>query len=236
MENNKRRSGWLLAAVGNLSVMVLAACQTSKTEPTSTVIPTIAFNQDAAKPRLLPANRALAQTGVTAPVPPPPFMRCKARRPPRLAYSTWRRALAAVRLPRRARSSRSTISPACRMVPNWSILIHIGEPISTVWGANRLLPGWEEGVGMMKPGGKAKLVLPADLAFGEQGYGAVPPNSQIVMEVELLSVEPAPVPTEVACRSTDQDCQRPAVLRYRHGRRGGSHQEQHRFHQLTPSG
>ncbi len=47
----------------------------------------------------------------------------------------------------------------------------IGEPISTVWGANRLLPGWEEGVGLMKPGGKAKLVLPANLAFGEQGYG-----------------------------------------------------------------
>ena len=50
----------------------------------------------------------------------------------------------------------------------------------------------------MKPGGKAKLVLPAALAFGEQGSGPVPPNSQIVMEIELLSIEPAPVPTEVA--------------------------------------
>jgi peptidylprolyl isomerase len=57
---------------------------------------------------------------------------------------------------------------------------------------------------MMKPGGKAKLVLPANLAFGEEGYGIVPPNSQIVMEVELLLVEPAPIPTEIAAGQLTQ--------------------------------
>jgi len=67
-----------------------------------------------------------------------------------------------------------------------------------VWGANRLLPGWEEGVGMMKPWARAKLILPAELAFGEIGYGMIPPGAQIVMEVELLAVEPAPIPSEVA--------------------------------------
>jgi peptidylprolyl isomerase len=69
---------------------------------------------------------------------------------------------------------------------------------STVWGLNRLLPGWEEAIGMMNVGGKSKAVLPPDLAFGEQGAGAIPPNTPIVIEMELLSAEPSPVPTEVA--------------------------------------
>lgn len=72
-----------------------------------------------------------------------------------------------------------------------------GETITTVWGDNRLLPGWEEGLGLMNEGAKAKLVLPPSLAFGEQGGGAIPPNSQIILEVELLEIQPAPVPAEV---------------------------------------
>lgn len=74
-----------------------------------------------------------------------------------------------------------------------------GKPATTVWGKDRLLKGWEEGIGLMKVGGKAKIVLPPDLAFGAEGYGSyIPANSQIVLEIELLSSEPAPVPTEVA--------------------------------------
>lgn len=74
-----------------------------------------------------------------------------------------------------------------------------GKPATTVWGKGRLLKGWEEGIGLMKVGGKAKMVLPPDLAFGSEGYGSyIPANSQIVLEIELLSSEPAPVPTTVA--------------------------------------
>ena len=51
---------------------------------------------------------------------------------------------------------------------------------------------------MMKAGGKAKLVLPPELALGAEGAGNVPPNSQIIMEIELVSVELAPVPASVA--------------------------------------
>ena len=72
-----------------------------------------------------------------------------------------------------------------------------GKPATTVWGADRLLDGWEEGIGLMNVGSKAKLVLPPALAFGEAGNQAVPPNTQVVIEVELLKVEPAPVPTEL---------------------------------------
>lgn len=72
-----------------------------------------------------------------------------------------------------------------------------GKPATTVWGADRLLDGWEEGIGLMNVGSKAKFVLPPALAFGEAGNQAVPPNSQVVIEVELLNTEPAPVPAEV---------------------------------------
>lgn len=70
-----------------------------------------------------------------------------------------------------------------------------GKPVSLVYGIESLLPGWEEGLGMMKAGGKAKLVLPPELAFGAEGYGMVPPNSQLVLEIELLTVEEPPQPT-----------------------------------------
>jgi len=73
-----------------------------------------------------------------------------------------------------------------------------GQPIKAVMGRDELLPGWEEGLALMKAGGSAKLAVPAELAFGEQGYGSVPPNSQIVLDVELLSVEEPPMPAEVS--------------------------------------
>jgi peptidylprolyl isomerase len=72
------------------------------------------------------------------------------------------------------------------------------KPEKVVWGRTDLLPGWEEGVSLMKAGGKAKLVLPPELALGTEGAGNVPPNSQIIMEIELVSVELAPVPASVA--------------------------------------
>lgn len=74
----------------------------------------------------------------------------------------------------------------------------VNQPETAVLGRNQLLPGWEEGVGLMKAGGKAKLVLPSNLALGEEGAGNIPPNSQLIMEVELLSVVPAPLPASVA--------------------------------------
>jgi len=73
-----------------------------------------------------------------------------------------------------------------------------GNPSTTVFGRGNLLPGWEEGLTLMKVGGKCKLVLPAALAFGAEGNGSIPPNSQIVMVVELIDSKPAPKPTDVA--------------------------------------
>jgi peptidylprolyl isomerase len=74
-----------------------------------------------------------------------------------------------------------------------------GEPIVATLTETDLFPGWMEGLLLMKEGGKARLIIPPDLAFGAEGAGGIiPPDATITMDVELLSAVAPPTPPEVA--------------------------------------
>jgi len=65
-----------------------------------------------------------------------------------------------------------------------------GEPAE--FPLNRVIPGWIEGLQLMKKGGKATIIIPSMLAYGPQGQGNIPPFSPLVFEVELIDFKPAP--------------------------------------------
>lgn len=62
------------------------------------------------------------------------------------------------------------------------------EPIS--FPLNRVIPGWTEGLQLVKEGGKAILYIPSKLAYGSRGAGgAIGPDETLIFEVELLKVQ-----------------------------------------------
>ena len=62
-----------------------------------------------------------------------------------------------------------------------------GQPAS--FPLNRVIPCWTEAVQLMKPGGKARITCPAKTAYGERSPSpAIPPNSTLVFDIELISV------------------------------------------------
>ncbi|MCF4994733.1 FKBP-type peptidyl-prolyl cis-trans isomerase [Pseudomonas syringae] len=63
-----------------------------------------------------------------------------------------------------------------------------GKPFQCVIGTGRVIKGWDQGIIGMKVGAKRKLLVPAHLAYGERTMGKIPPNSDLVFEIELLEV------------------------------------------------
>lgn len=62
-----------------------------------------------------------------------------------------------------------------------------GQPIS--FGLNQVIPGWTEGLQLMKEGGKTRLFIPSELAYGDRAAGTIPPGSLLIFDVELIEVQ-----------------------------------------------
>lgn len=64
------------------------------------------------------------------------------------------------------------------------------QPIDFNLGVGQVIPGWDEGIQLLKVGDKARFVIPSDLAYGSAGAGGViPPNATLIFDVELMKVK-----------------------------------------------
>jgi peptidylprolyl isomerase len=64
-----------------------------------------------------------------------------------------------------------------------------GSPFNCRIGVGDVIAGWDMGVIGMKPGGKRKLTIPPQLAYGDNSVGSIPAGSTLIFEVELISID-----------------------------------------------
>jgi peptidyl-prolyl cis-trans isomerase A (cyclophilin A) len=64
-----------------------------------------------------------------------------------------------------------------------------GTPLDLMLGVGKVIPGWDEGIALLKKGGKGKLIIPFYLAYGDQSPGAsIPAKSDLIFDVELVDI------------------------------------------------
>ncbi len=62
-------------------------------------------------------------------------------------------------------------------------------PFEFMLGMGQVIKGWDEGIGMMRQGGKATLIIPSEIGYGDRDMGIIPPYSTLVFDVELIEVK-----------------------------------------------
>jgi len=81
---------------------------------------------------------------------------------------------------------RGTLEDGTKFDSSWDR----GQPLPFPLGQGRVIKGWDEGIGMLKVGEAARLVIPSDLGYGPRGFGSViPPNSTLIFDVLLMDVK-----------------------------------------------
>jgi len=68
------------------------------------------------------------------------------------------------------------------------------EPLSFEQGKRKVIPGWDAGFEGMRVGGKRRLLIPYQLAYGEKGRGKIPAKADLIFDVELIDVKEPPPP------------------------------------------
>ncbi|HRY98730.1 MAG TPA: FKBP-type peptidyl-prolyl cis-trans isomerase [Bacteroidales bacterium] len=63
-----------------------------------------------------------------------------------------------------------------------------GQPFEFVLGQGQVIPGWDEGIALMREGGKAQFIIPSKLGYGNRDMGTIKPYSTLVFDVELIKV------------------------------------------------
>jgi len=63
-----------------------------------------------------------------------------------------------------------------------------GETFSFDLGQSQVIAGWDEGIALMKKGGKAQLIIPSTLGYGSQARGSIPGYSTLIFDVELIDI------------------------------------------------
>jgi peptidylprolyl isomerase len=193
MKANNRRSGWLGAVI----IFILLAIPLASCTPAPTSAPTPAASATT-MPAAGSSGGSLTPAGPKVSTPTPIVIKLDGAKTTSTGLQYLEETAGQGDLPKKGElitmNFIATLPDGTELQNTYTQ----GQPVTTIWGDDRLLAGWEEGIGLMKVGTKARLVLPPSLAFGDQGSSSIPPNSQILLEVELLKSEAAPVPAEVA--------------------------------------